>query len=382
MRQRAVRVERDVPMETRDGVVLRSDVCRPDDDLQYPVLLGRTPYGKSSWGGWLDPLRTAAEGYAVVVNDMRGGFASEGEFRPFFHDIDDGYDVVEWCARQPWSNGRVGMFGSSAPGFMQLLAAAARPPHLVAIAPMQTWSSFGRGCVYDPGGAFLLYTQQWALLLSSIDPERRLDAAIDGYADRRELVARGQWDPGWGWSGLPVGDFSALNPEQSAFYHEWLDHPDHDEFWHPLDLEPRYADIEVPALHLVGLYDKFRFGSVRNWTGLRTEGATALARDHQHLVLGPWTHGIPVRAQGSEEFFGIEAEIDVRGLVLRWYDHWLKDLDTGILDEPPVSVFVPGEDQWRQVAAWPPPTARPTEFFLRSDGELTSEPPQDEVPDR
>src|SRR5437867_11654322 len=127
----------------RDGGVLRADVYRPAGEGRWPVLLARTCYGKATWPAWIDPVRTAAEdGYAVVVQDIRGSFASDGEFFPFFSDIEDGYDTVEWCAEQAWSSGSVGMFGSSACGFVQLLAALERPPHLVAIAPMQTWSSF------------------------------------------------------------------------------------------------------------------------------------------------------------------------------------------------------------------------------------------------
>lgn len=361
-------VERDVDVPMRDGVVLRADVYRPDGDGVNPVLLGRTCYGKSTWGQWIDPLRTASEGYAVVINDMRGGFGSDGEFHPFFHDIDDGYDVVEWCAEQSWSNGKVGMFGSSAPGFMQLLAAISRPPHLCAIAPMQTWSSFGRGCVYDCGGAFLLYTQQWALMVSNLDPRRRLAVNTEGYEERRENAARAAWDVGWGYRHLPVPDFPALPREQSAFYHRWLEHPDHDPFWHSLDLAPRYADIEVPALHLVGWFDKFRIGSTANYAGIRRQGGSVFARENQRLVIGPWTHGIPVRAEGSDEYFGVTSGVDVRGLVLRWYDHWLKGVDNGLLEEAPVRIFVQGENRWRGEREWPLERTRYTELYLHSDG--------------
>src|SRR5579859_1204887 len=160
----SVVVDKNVPMATRDGTILRSDVYRPSADGHYPVLLGRTPYNKESWGSWIEPTHTAAAGYVGVVNDMRGQYASEGDFDPFLYDIEDSYDVVEWCAAQPWSDGKVGMYGSSSCGFVQLQAAVAQPPHLVAIAPKQTWSSFGRGCVFDSGGAYSMYTQEWALM--------------------------------------------------------------------------------------------------------------------------------------------------------------------------------------------------------------------------
>lgn len=371
----AVTVERDVDCVARDGTVLRSDVYRPAAAGRYPVLLGRTPYGKETWGRWIEPERTAAEGWAVVINDMRGGFASDGEFNPFFSDVDDGFDVVEWCGAQEWSSGRVGMFGSSAPGFMQLLAASARPPSLTAIAPMQTWTSFGRGCVYDPGGAFMLFTAQWALLLEGSDPGRRLDAASDGYAERLEAVRRAQWAPG-AWLGAPdLRSHPHLARPWAGFFHSWLDHPDHDDFWAPLDLERRFAAIDLPALHLVGLFDKFRFGSTRNYRALADRGVAP-----QRLVLGPWTHGIPVRAQESQRFFGPAAELDVRALVLRWYEHWLRGDGDGLVEEPPVRVWVQGADEWRSADDWPLPGTVVRPLHLRFDGRLTWEPPGAEDP--
>ncbi len=301
---------------------------------------------------------------------MRGGFASDGEFNPFFSDVEDGYDVVEWCGAQAWSSGRVGMFGSSAPGFMQLLAASARPPSLTAIAPMQTWTSFGRGCVYDPGGAFMLFTAQWALMLEGADPERRLDAGAKRFSERLEAVRRAQWAPG-AWLGAPsLRDHAHLARPWADFFHAWLDHPDHDDFWAPLDLARRFDAIDLPALHLVGLFDKFRYGATRNFRALADRGVAP-----QWLVLGPWTHGIPVRAEASQRFFGPASEVDVRALVLRWHAHWLRRADDGLLDEPPVRVWVQGADEWRSAPDWPLPGTRTTPLHLRFDGRLTWETP-------
>jgi putative CocE/NonD family hydrolase len=361
-------IERDVEMRTRDGVVLRSDVYRPAQAGRHPVLLARTCYGKSSWGAWIEPERTAAEGWVVVINDTRGGFASEGEFNPFFHDAEDGYDVVEWCAEQEWCSGRVGMFGSSAPGFVQLLAATERPPHLTAIAPMQTWTSHGRGCVYDPGGGFMLYTAQWALQAAVLDPERLLGAGTPGYEERLAAARAAHDDPGSWYGDLPLDGLAALPRPWFDFFHRWLEHTEHDEFWAPLDLERRFAEIDVPALHLVGLFDKFRVGSTYNYGALRDGAGSALARANQRIVIGPWTHGIPVGTKGSDYDFPAEADVDVRALLLRWYGHWLKGDDDGLLREPPVRVWVQGADRWREAADWPLPEAVATTLHLRSDG--------------
>lgn len=364
-------VDKDVPVPMRDGTVLRADVYRPADDGEHPVLLGRTPYGKDTWGRWIDPVRTAGEGFVVVINDLRGAFASDGEFLPFFSDITDGYDTVEWCAAQPWSNGRVGMFGSSAPGFVQLLAAVAQPPHLVAIAPMQTWWSFGQGCAYDISGAFCLYTSEWALIQSLADPARRLGADRPGYAERVETVAAALADRASWQANLPVGPLPGLPEDLGDWYLRWLAHPPGDELWTPLDISRRYQDITVPALHLVGWFDRFCRPTIDNYRGLRDGAGSALAREHQKLVIGPWPHGLPVQPDVGDARYGAKGTVDARRLVLDWYDHWLRDGDDRVVREPRVRYFVQGVDEWREADDWPVhPTA--TAVHLRSRGRANS----------
>lgn len=364
-------IERDLEIQTRDGVTLRADVYRPAGGDAHPVLLGRTCYGKDSWGKWIDPIGTAGEGYAVVINDTRGSFSSEGEFKPFFSDINDGYDVVEWCGTQPWSSGKVGMFGSSAPGFVQLLAAIAQPPHLVAIAPMQTWSSFGRGCVYDPGGAFLVSTLWWALHQACIDPRRRLGEGEAGYPERVDAASEALWDLARWSSYDPLTEVPALPRRFTDFFHEWLAHPDADDFWAPLDIERRYREITVPALHLVGWFDKFAFGSSRNYRGIADVSESELARRNQRIIFGPWPHGLPVQASTGYGHFGPGAEADVRRLILDWYDHWLKGIDNNLVDKPPVQLFVLGENKWREASNWPLPETRYQRYYLHSDGDAS-----------
>jgi putative CocE/NonD family hydrolase len=357
----------------RDGVVLRADVYRPAGEGRWPVLLARTCYGKTSWPAWIRPAETALDGYAVVVQDIRGGFASAGEYRPFFSDVEDGYDTVEWCAAQPWSNGRVGMFGSSAVAYTQLLAALARPPHLVAIAPFQTWSSFGRGCVFDPSGAFSMYTQEWVLLQALIDPANRVDSP-----ERLQAVAQAMHDLGPVHRHRPLSEHPVLPRSVAEYYYEWLEHPDHDEYWQRIDVLGRYGELEVPAFHLAGWFDRFSLSTFDNYAGLRDAG-----RAPQKIVAGPWPHGIPVQTACDDAFYGPRAWVDARALVLRWYDHWLKGEDNGVLDEPPVRVFVQGPDEWRDLDGWPPPAAAEAAFHLRAGGRLTREAPgADEPPDR
>jgi uncharacterized protein len=390
----AVHVEKDVPMATRDGVILRSDVYRPTGEGRWPVLLGRTQYGKDSWGSWISPLRTAALGYAVVINDMRGQFASEGEFDPFVYDVEDSYDVVEWCAAQPWADGKVGMFGSSSCGFVQLQAAVSQPPHLVAIAPKQTWSSFGRGCVYDWGGAFSMYTEEWALLQTNIDPRGRIGRDRPDFADVQQAASRGMWEVGRWHQHLPLNDFPPLPRDVAPYYYRWLEHPDHESyadggFWAKRDMTWQYNKIEVPAFHLVGWFDRFCVNTVRNYLGILERGGPK-ARQNQKLVLGPWPHGVPVVDASGDQHFGPQGSVDVRALMVRWYDYWLKGIDNGIMREPPVRLFTLGENAWRDEQEWPLARTQFTAYYLHGggranslhgDGLLTPAKPGEEPPD-
>lgn len=380
----AVVVELDVPSRMRDGTVLRSDVYRPAAGGRHAVLLGRTPYGKRTWGAWMDPARTASEGFVVVINDTRGQHASDGDFDPFRTDVADGYDVVEWCAAQPWSNGRVVMFGSSAPGYLQLQAAIAGPPSLAAIAPMQTWTSFGRGCCYDAGGAFSLYSQEWALLVTSQDPRRRLRADEPGYEERHARVARALWEiPRWS-AHRPLVDFPPLAEDLAPYLQEWLRHPDHDAWWEDRDTKPHLPGVTVPALHVVGWFDRFCRTTIANYLAL---GSAA-----QRLIIGPWPHGVPVATTSGDEHFGPAAAVDARRLVIDWADRFARDgAGPTTSDEPRVRLWVLGANGWRDEDAWPLARARDEKWYLRSGGHANTRggdgrlermaPPADEAPD-
>jgi putative CocE/NonD family hydrolase len=188
-----ITIDRGVRIPMRDGVGLIADVYRPSPEGRYPVLLQRTPYDRSSNTNamlMLNPVRAATAGFAVVVQDTRGRFESEGDFEPFLADIADGYDTVEWCAGQSWSNERVGMYGMSYVGATQWLAAIAHPPHLMAIAPQLTSSSFNDGWLRHDGVLALGFAGSWMLGNLAPDTFRRLRARDPKYgpAMRRALA--------------------------------------------------------------------------------------------------------------------------------------------------------------------------------------------------
>jgi putative CocE/NonD family hydrolase len=290
-----IEVEFDAPAEMRDGTILRANIFRPRGDGAYPVALSRTPYGKdfASVHPFGDAVRLARAGYIVVLQDVRGRFRSDGEWKPFYHEHDDGYDTVEWAARLPGSNGKVGMFGLSYLGFTQWMAAMAAPPSLKAIVPALTWADMRDGVAWR-GGAWELGTQaSWYLTASAFDVllKRLRDAPPEQQA--RELgllvqeIDRLRTE---GYFSLPLKDFEPLKrlglAEDLEELIENAENPDH---YAPFSIARHYRQVQVPSLNVGGWYDIFTGGTLRNFSAMRADGATPAARQSK-LLVGPWSH--------------------------------------------------------------------------------------------
>ena len=390
-----IEIEFDVPVAMRDGTRLFADVYRPAGGGRHPVLLQRTPYDKSSpetRGKTLDAIRAAQEGFAMVIQDVRGRYTSEGEFYTFVNESADGYDTVEWAAAQSWSSGRVGMYGSSYVGATQWLAAIARPPHLCAIAPTVTGHDYYEGWTYQ-GGAFQLnFALSWALGLTLFNADhlarrfgdleaecRHLTRAID----HLEETARH----------LPLeGNPAFARRELTPYYRDWVAHPEDDEYWRRWNIESRHHTLDLPAFHRGGWYDIFLGGTLRNFTGMRSRAASEAARAGQRLLIGPWFHDGPLAKVGDLDFgVGSEgASIDVDGHTLRFFAHWLEARDAGHEDEAPIDLFVMGTNEWRKEWEWPLARTRFVRHYLHSagraqtmhgDGRLDPRPPGAEPPD-
>jgi putative CocE/NonD family hydrolase len=347
-------VERDVAVAMRDGVVLRADVWRPAAEGRFPVLVYRTPYDKrEAVESYSTHLRAMERGYAVVLQDVRGRYASQGEFEPYRNEGRDGYDTIEWAATQPWSDGRVGTYGLSYPGAVQWLAAIESPPHLLAMVPAMTFSTprnfFYSGGVFD--GSWL----EWILI--NIAPDIRVRKHLPGPRDRAGAVA--QWERLRDdlQQRLPL---SAL-PELRAvapFYFEWLRHPPYDPSWDWAEIRGHYERVGAAVLNLSGWYDEAYGpeGAAANFNGL-----LAARRDRgdpgARLVIGPWVHGAAAtgRSRTGDLDFGPEAPIDYDQLVLQWMDRHLKGVQNRDPEEAPVRIFVMGRNEWRDLEAWPPP---------------------------
>ena len=391
----SLNVQTNLAVPMRDGTVLYADVYRPDGPGPFPVLLQRTPYDKSFPLSFtmLDPLKSARNGYAAVLQDTRGRFSSEGEFYAFRDDINDGYDTVEWAASQPWSSGKVGMYGGSYVGATQWLAALARPPHLAAIMPNVTPSNYHEGWTYQ-GGAFELgFNISWTLLQLTLANFRTLSSVKNIPLERRRQLVEAVDSMEPSFRHLPLKELPYLKGGLADYYYDWLAHPDYDDYWKSLSIEEAYPRIAVPAYNIGGWYDIFLGGTIRNYLGMRQNGATEDARRGQRLLIGPWQHASRGTSLAGSHYFGLAADalaIDLDGIHFRWFDYWLKGIDNGIMDEPPVRIFVMGDNAWRTEEEWPLARARPTDYYLHSQGKsnsaagnglLSTQPPGEEPPD-
>jgi putative CocE/NonD family hydrolase len=347
----------------RDGVVLRANVWRPASAGRYPTLVYRTPYGKDHTESWYSThLRAVERGYAVVIQDVRGRYESDGEFFPYINEGRDGFDSVEWAARQPWSNGSVGTYGLSYPGAVQWLAAVESPPHLVAMVPAMTFSS-PRIFFYSNG----VWDLSWlAWIHNSIAPDSRRRHNLPGPVTGDE--AREAWpgvaDRVQGF--LPLASLPDFQ-EAAPFYYEWLRHPPEDPWWNWAELPGRYDRVSAAVLHLSGWYDEAYGpeGATTNFAGLLASRA-GQSDPKTQLILGPWVHGVGAVAsrQTGDLDFGPEAAIDYDDLILDWMDRYLRGLDNGVDRQSPVRIFVMGDNRWRDEQAWPPSSSVSETLYL------------------
>jgi putative CocE/NonD family hydrolase len=362
--EHAVMLQTNVPVKMRDGVTLYADVYRPKDDGKYPVLLQRTPYNKD--GDREFGLRAAARGYVVIIQDVRGRYTSEGEWYTFKHEPDDGYDTVEWAGTQPYSDGKVGMFGGSYVGATQMLAAIAHPPHLAGICPVVTASNYHSNWTYQGGAFAQWFNQSWTSGLAQ---------------DTIARNTRGRSNALKGMAELPLGNFPLFNPPADGrppeatstlaqYYLDWIAHPNEDGYWKQWSIEGHFSDITVPALHIVAWYDLFQDGSFRNYIGIKAHGANEAARNGQRLITIVGGHAGNGPIIGDVDF-GPDSKFDEDGATLDWYDYLFKGVKNQFAGKP-VKLFVMGANQWRDEDDWPLARARNTKYFLHSDGKANS----------
>jgi putative CocE/NonD family hydrolase len=339
----AVAIDTAAPMRARDGTTLLSLVVRPVGEGPFPVILDRTPYGRQRL---LTQSRFfASRGYITVVQDVRGRYGSEGTFRYISGEDTDGFDAVEWAAALPASNGKVGTLGGSYEGKVQWYAAVTHPPHLAAMVPLAS-----------PPDPWLDF------------PYRNMTFTLAAIANACMTAGRvnqdvSRLDAERGFRLLPVRRIpTALGCQPSEFWDAWMDHGTLDDYWRAASYQGRLADVHAPVLHISGWFDDDGNGATTNFNGLgRVPGHPA-----QRLVIGPWSHRLtPALLNGD---FGAQEYVDVRLLALRWFDRWLKGVENGVDREPPITLFVMGDNVWRAENEWPLARTAWTRFYLHSQG--------------
>jgi putative CocE/NonD family hydrolase len=355
--QIAIDVKTDVPVKMRDGILLYADIYRPVDKGAHPVLLVRTPYDKTGEG---ETCRRAAQrGYVCITQDVRGRYTSQGDWYPFKNEPNDGYDSVEWAAMLPYSNGKVAMFGDSYLGATQWLAAIMRPPHLAAIQPSLTASNYHDGWVYQGGTFEQWFDQSWTSILAVDTLRRKADKTIHAKEWAEKL-------PESRYPVLRADDLTSLAP----YYFDWLTHPNYDDYWKHWSIEENYPNLSVAALHIAGWYDVFLRGSLRNYIGMRAHAHTQWARDHQHLIIGPWIHDGPMNGKSGDVDFGQVSAIDESTAMLDWYNELFQKRPEK--PDKPVRIFVMGINEWRSEDDWPLARTNYTRYYLRSAGRANS----------
>jgi putative CocE/NonD family hydrolase len=349
-----------IAVAMRDGVKLSTDVYLPDAPGPFPVVLIRTPYNNNLDSQVEEAVYFATRGYAVVIQDVRGRFDSDGEWSPFVHEARDGYDAQEWCGTQPWSTGKVGTSGASYVALTQWLPAPLRNRHLTAMAPRVGFSNLYHNWVYT-GGAFQLgFNLRWG----AIQMHTRTNQVQHLWLPTELHLATLMWH-------LPLSTTDENAGRICEFYREWMRQPSDGPYWHELgNIEKDYGRIDVPAYGFGGWYDVFLQGTLNNFMGVRAHGGER-GRRGQKVLIGPWIHSLGERGTQSRTGdldFGAAALVDLRAEEVRWFDHWLKGIDNGIMQEPPVRVFVMGRNQWRTAADWPIPGTRYVEHYFHGSG--------------
>ncbi|MEG1862352.1 MAG: CocE/NonD family hydrolase [Oscillospiraceae bacterium] len=331
-----------------DGVKLATDVILPKlkDKIPLPTILVRTCYNKNAncemWHKY------AKRGYAVVVQDVRGREASQGEWLPFYHETDDGNDTLNWIANQKWSDGNVGMIGGSYLGYVQWAAAASGNRHLKALVSQVTAGS--AFCdLPRRGGTFESGILAWSFMVA----EQETNSAGCVRDDWEQVLAH-----------RPICDIPNFALKKNIpFFDEWLKHENDDEFWAKSDWSIHGKEIDVPALYISGWFDDNGQGTTQSWN-MNAENK----RENQRMILGPWLH----KTNSSRQIHDYELNknalrYDLDVLYIKWLDHFLKGVKNNIENLPAVQYYMLGENQWKNSDSWPPKDMKYEEIYLHNN---------------
>ncbi len=431
-----MRIENNVMAPMRDGVKLATNLFLPDDEAAapWPVIAIRTPYDKEMMPLGLDHM--TGEGYVVAVQDVRGRYRSQGAFQPLAQETDDGVDFIAWLCEQTWCDGKVGMASGSYVGATQWLTAVGRPEGLRMASPMITGSVFDGFGFYARGVVQLDIFLLWHASLADEENRRRgidyADAHVElkdmrkaveklmpliiqsmsaepssseaatlqqALMDLQQTIAQKSEN----YLSLPLHEAASQLATYAPWLHDWLRHIDDPEadFWQAMNWADKRDQVSIPMLHLAGWHDLFIRGQLKDFAALSARENAPF----QKLIVSPDAHATHNNAQAlpmGEVLFPCDVSIDANmrvktpakengALYGRWNDHWLKDADTGLVDEAPITLYVQGDNVWRDEWTWPLARTQWTPLYLesggsantaRGDGRLSWQPPTSGEVDR
>ncbi len=381
--QFAVKASRGHQVRMRDGVHLSVDLYQPAADGRFGAILSHIPYNNNA-PGWTQRAKWFAKrGYAVVLSDTRGRFDSEGDWDPFDRKHKtDGYDLVEWIAKQPWCSSQVGMVGPSYMGWTQWWTATQAPPALKVIVPeVAPPDQFYNGPYQH--GILVGWMMDWGAMMAGRTTQSAGEGGYGGFTTTRA-------------QDFMEAPYVRLNERRGAVASPWFEtwirqNLATADYWRGIAYQGKenYAKVTVPTLNVTGWFDANFPGSPMNYLGMKQYGATPAAR-RPSLVIGPWQHSFNRSRKFGAIDYGPQSLIDWDGYACRWFDHFLKGIDNGVTGDPPVHLFVMGRNRWHAEKDWPLPQTRWTKYYLHSegkanslegDGRLGTAPPADEPAD-
>jgi len=338
-----------------DGEKLAADVYMPDGPGPFPAVLVRTPYNRTGLQGVAPTF--VERGYALVTQDCRGKYDSEGTFRPLLDEAADGHAALDWVANQKWCSGRIGLWGRSYLGIVQVPAASGGHEALRCVAPSVAPGSFFRDWIRYDGCFALSNAVRWSLTHASCRTQPPLQHFV--WEELHSLGGPGEIAERVGFQTLALA--------------AWAEHDRYDEYWEGIDQCLMHEQVRVPGLHAGGWFDHLTRGQYEAYCNIRDRGGTEEARQGQRLLIGPWGHGNtgtrgPDHCRYGEWDFGPEADFPLLEHELAFLDLYLKDEDSGFSERPPVEVFLIGENRWIGLEDWPPPGVEVQEWHLDSAG--------------
>lgn len=359
-----IRIERHKAVPMRDGVTLYADVYRPVAPGKYPTIIVRTPYGVQRDGGHETMIKFAQRGYSVVFMDNRGRYESSGDWDPFRFEAKDGYDTIEWAAKQDFSNGKVATQGGSYLGHVQWAAASQQPPSLVAIFPSLASTNIYANWITHGGAFRLSFNFGWGVVRM---PNRIMLPQYwhtEPYTPEELKYENILWH-------LPLNSGDLKSASYAVkHYRDWLAHDSYDDYWKTISDEERMDKMKVPAEVSGGWFDIFLAGTINGYTMMKQKAATEHARKHTRMIIGPWGHG-PTRKYGDVDF-GPDAYNDQFEEELRFFDFHLKGIKNGLDNNLPVKIFYMGINKWRTEADWPIPNTNFRNLYLHAKSPANS----------